>query len=76
MTGDESHGMRGENLEAEMIEERDGKGIVVMEQVKILKKKPSRFRMNFWKRSKTASPPVPVQVGGVKAGSEEEVNQG
>jgi 3',5'-cyclic-nucleotide phosphodiesterase len=67
MTGDESH----EKLEAERVDERDGKGMVVMERVKNLKKKPSRFRMNFWKRSKSASPPVPVQRG-----SEEEISQG
>lgn len=32
---------------------------VVMEKFGRLKKKPSRFRMNFWKRSKSASPPMP-----------------
>jgi 3',5'-cyclic-nucleotide phosphodiesterase len=67
MTGDESH----EKLEAERVDERDSKGMMVMERVKNLKKKPSRFRMNFWKRSKSASPPVPVQRG-----SEEEISQG
>lgn len=36
------------------------KGVVVMEKVRNLRKKPSRFRMNFWKRSKSASPPVPT----------------
>jgi 3',5'-cyclic-nucleotide phosphodiesterase len=48
----------------------DGKG-VVMEKVRNLRKKPSRFRMNmkFWGRSKSASPPVPVHGSG---GSEEE----
>ncbi|KAH8663640.1 hypothetical protein BGZ60DRAFT_379489 [Tricladium varicosporioides] len=43
--------------------QQEGKGTVVMEKVRNLKKKPSRFRMgqlNFWKRSKSASPPVPV----------------
>lgn len=35
------------------------KGVVVLEKVKNLRKKPSRFRMNFWKRSKSASPPIP-----------------
>lgn len=41
----------------------EGKGVMVMEKVRSLRKKPSRFRMeklNFWKRSKSASPPVPV----------------
>ncbi|CAG8972282.1 hypothetical protein HYALB_00001680 [Hymenoscyphus albidus] len=41
----------------------EGKSGLVMEKVKSLKKKPSRFRMdklNFWRRSKSASPPVPV----------------
>lgn len=42
----------------------DGKGAMVMEKVRNLKKKPSRFRMQglnvfSWKRSKSASPPVP-----------------
>ncbi|TAQ88539.1 hypothetical protein B7494_g3123 [Chlorociboria aeruginascens] len=35
----------------------------IMETVRSLKKKPSRFRMNslhFWKRSKSASPPMPT----------------
>lgn len=42
----------------------DGKGIV-MEKVRNLRKRPSRFRMNmkFWGRSKSASPPVPVAGG-------------
>jgi 3',5'-cyclic-nucleotide phosphodiesterase len=42
----------------------DGKGLM-MEKVKNLTKKPSRFRMNmrFWGRSKSASPPVPGQRG-------------
>ncbi|KAF4624014.1 hypothetical protein G7Y89_g14162 [Cudoniella acicularis] len=56
----------------------EGKGVMVMEKVRNLKKKPSRFRMgqlNFWKRSKSASPPVPVP--GIprihrRTGSEEE----
>lgn len=41
----------------------EGKSGLVMEKVRSLKKKPSRFRMdklNFWRRSKSASPPVPV----------------
>jgi 3',5'-cyclic-nucleotide phosphodiesterase len=61
-----------------LVEERDSKGIVVMERVKNLRKKPSRFRMNFWKRSKSASPPMPVSVGGTRAGvgSEEELGRG
>jgi 3',5'-cyclic-nucleotide phosphodiesterase len=40
----------------------EGKGLI-METVRNLKKKPSRFRMNglnFWKKSKSASPPMPV----------------
>lgn len=43
----------------------DGKSAMVMEKVRNLKKKPSRFRMQglgnvfSWKRSKSASPPVP-----------------
>ncbi len=40
----------------------EGKGLVVMEKARNLKKRPSRFRMNslnFWKRSKSASPPPP-----------------
>jgi len=43
----------------------DGKGLV-MEKVRNLRKKPSRFRMNmkFWGRSKSASPPVPVAGAG------------
>jgi 3',5'-cyclic-nucleotide phosphodiesterase len=36
-----------------------------VEKARNLKKKPSRFRMNFWKRSKSASPPVP---GGSSSG--------
>ncbi|KAG9239755.1 hypothetical protein BJ875DRAFT_436265 [Amylocarpus encephaloides] len=42
--------------------EEEGKGGLVMEKVRSLKKKPSRFRMdklNFWRRSKSASPSVP-----------------
>ena len=43
----------------------EGKGnsmvTVGMEKMRSLRKKPSRFRMNFWKRSKSASPPMPVQ---------------
>jgi 3',5'-cyclic-nucleotide phosphodiesterase len=38
------------------------KGMPLMETVRNLKKKPSRFRMNslnFWKRSKSLSPPMP-----------------
>lgn len=40
----------------------DGKDLP-METVRNLKKKPSRFRLNalnFWKRSKSASPPIPL----------------
>jgi len=50
----------------------DGKG-VLMETVRNLKKKPSRFRMNslnFWKRSKSSSPPMPV--GGRRVGGSED----
>ena len=78
---------RGESGDGELERERggehgergggDGKG-VVMERVKNLRKKPSRFRMKFWGRSKSASPPVPagssmVGVGG--RGSEEGVGR-
>jgi len=60
-------------------DERDAKG-VVKERVKTLRKKPSRFRMNFWKRSKSASPPTPVVAGGgggrARVASEEEVGRG
>jgi 3',5'-cyclic-nucleotide phosphodiesterase len=52
----------GEDGPAEGRAHPEGKGIVVMEKVRNLKKKPSRFRMNslnFWKRSKSSSPPVP-----------------
>jgi 3',5'-cyclic-nucleotide phosphodiesterase len=61
---DESHSDRGRE---------DGKGMV-MEKVRNLTKKPSRFRMNmkFWGRSKSSSPPVPVGYG--NGGSEEEGN--
>jgi 3',5'-cyclic-nucleotide phosphodiesterase len=71
MTGEESRdksrdknldeGAREEKVEADRVEE-NGKGMLV-ERVRNLKKKPSRFRMNFWKRSKSSSPPVPVQRG-------------
>lgn len=45
-------------------EPHEGKG-VLMETVRHLRKKPSRFRMNglnFWKRSKSASPPMPGET--------------
>jgi 3',5'-cyclic-nucleotide phosphodiesterase len=45
----------------------EGKGNMVilgMGKMRSLRKKPSRFRMNFWKRSKSASPPMPVQGQG------------
>jgi len=45
----------------------------VTEKFGKLKKKPSRFRMNFWKRSKSASPPMPV--GGARVGSEDGMSQ-
>jgi 3',5'-cyclic-nucleotide phosphodiesterase len=41
----------------------ESKGGVMMEKVKSLRKRPSRFRMDklmIWRRSKSASPPVPV----------------
>lgn len=44
------------------------KGVVVMEKVRNLKKKPSRFRMNFWKRSKSASPQMPVGGSSMRRG--------
>jgi 3',5'-cyclic-nucleotide phosphodiesterase len=48
----------------------EGKGnsmvTVGMEKMRSLRKKPSRFRMNFWKRSKSASPPMPVQRQGAR----------
>ncbi|CZR68079.1 related to PDE2-high affinity 3`,5`-cyclic-nucleotide phosphodiesterase [Phialocephala subalpina] len=50
-------------------EKEENKGIIV-EKVKTLKKKPSRFRMNFWKRSKSSSPPMPV--GGSRIGRSED----
>lgn len=51
----------------------DGKG-VVMEKVRNLRKRPSRFRMNmkFWGRSKSASPPVPSGGLGRGGGSDGE----
>jgi 3',5'-cyclic-nucleotide phosphodiesterase len=56
------------------------KGIPLMETVRNLKKKPSRFRMNslnFWKRSKSSSPPkdpswTPNRNGGPVGGSDDE----
>jgi len=55
----------------------EGKGLI-METVRNLTKKPSRFRMNglsFWKKSKSASPPMPVSAArernGLGTGSEE-----
>ena len=57
-TGDEIRDSRG-----------DGKSMVI-EKVRNLKKRPSRFRMNFWKRSKSASPPIPVGIPvGLRTGS-------
>jgi 3',5'-cyclic-nucleotide phosphodiesterase len=57
-------------------EENDLKGMVIMEKVLSLKKRPSRFRMNslnFWKRSKSASPPMPVSTkDGRRDGSEDD----
>jgi 3',5'-cyclic-nucleotide phosphodiesterase len=53
------------------------KGTVLMETVRNLKKRPSRFRMNslnFWKRSKSSSPPVPNRdrSGGPVGGSDDD----
>jgi 3',5'-cyclic-nucleotide phosphodiesterase len=48
------------------------KGIVVMEKVRNLRKKPSRFRMNFWKRSKSASPPMPVGGTSTRRGASDD----
>lgn len=54
-------------------EENKGPPSTVSEKFGKLKKKPSRFRMNFWKRSKSASPPVPV--GGARVGSDDGLSQ-
>ncbi|KAK0126831.1 3',5'-cyclic-nucleotide phosphodiesterase [Cadophora gregata] len=54
-------------------EENKGPPSTVTEKIGKLKKKPSRFRMNFWKRSKSASPPMPV--GGARVGSEDGMSQ-
>ncbi|KAH7361035.1 hypothetical protein BKA65DRAFT_197273 [Rhexocercosporidium sp. MPI-PUGE-AT-0058] len=54
-------------------EENKGPPSTVSEKFGKLKKKPSRFRMNFWKRSKSASPPMPV--GGARVGSEDGMSQ-
>ncbi|KAF8847063.1 HD-domain/PDEase-like protein [Acephala macrosclerotiorum] len=51
-------------------EKEENKGMMVIDRVKTLKKKPSRFRMNFWKRSKSSSPPMPV--GGSRMGRSED----
>ena len=54
-------GMTSESASSEQVPS-EGKGLAVMEKVRNLKKRPSRFRMNslnFWKRSKSASPPTP-----------------
>ena len=54
------------------------KGTVLMETVRNLKKKPSRFRMNslnFWKRSKSSSPSLPSRDhrgGGAVGGSDDD----
>jgi 3',5'-cyclic-nucleotide phosphodiesterase len=50
----------------------NAKGVVVVEKVRNLKKKPSRFRMNFWKRSKSASPPVPTSGNSSGRGASQE----
>lgn len=52
----------------------DGKG-ALKETVRNLKKKPSRFRMNslnFWKRSKSSSPPMPNKERRVAVGGSED----
>lgn len=53
------------------------KGTALIETVRNLKKKPSRFRMNslnFWKRSKSLSPPMPNRdrSGGPVGGSDDD----
>ena len=50
------------------IREGDSRG--VMETVRGLRKKSSRFRMNFWKRSKSSSPPVPGRERRAALGSD------
>jgi 3',5'-cyclic-nucleotide phosphodiesterase len=54
----------------------ESKGSKVMDKVKSLRKKPSRFRMDklmIWRRSKSASPPVPdVSRSHRRTGSQEE----
>ena len=54
----------------------ESKSGAMMEKVKSLRKKPSRFRMDkfmIWRRSKSASPPVPdVPRGHRRTGSDEE----
>lgn len=65
---DESHGSYQGSPNGERGRE-ESKG-VVMEKVRNLRKRPSRFRMKFWGRSKSASPPVPLHSG--SGGSEEE----
>lgn len=47
-------------------EKDENKGMIVVDKVKTLKKKSSRFHLNFWKRSKSSSPPMPV--GGARVG--------
>jgi 3',5'-cyclic-nucleotide phosphodiesterase len=54
--------------------------IALMGTVRNLRKKPSRFRvnsLNFWKRNKSESPPMPAEVPGDKStvGSEDEGSQ-
>ncbi|KAK6585740.1 hypothetical protein PZA11_002467 [Diplocarpon coronariae] len=59
------------------MQDSDGEGhgnkspgpVAEKEKAAKLKKKPSRFRVNFWKRSKSASPPMPV--GGARFGRED-----
>jgi 3',5'-cyclic-nucleotide phosphodiesterase len=65
--------------ENEEVVNRDVKGMVVLEKFKGVKKRPSRFRMNmnFWKRSKSAGPPVSAQRGAVVGtGSEDDGGMG
>jgi 3',5'-cyclic-nucleotide phosphodiesterase len=54
----------------------ESKGAGMMDKVKSLRKKPSRFRMDklmIWRRSKSASPPVPdISRSHRRTGSQEE----
>ncbi|KAI9050241.1 hypothetical protein LZ554_006378 [Drepanopeziza brunnea f. sp. 'monogermtubi'] len=50
--------------------------VMEKERFSKLRKKPSRFRMSFWKRNKSASPPVPAGGKVVGGGGEEGVRVG